>query len=149
VPIVLLSCFPQGNWDAKRSLVSVKGTNLRQRKRAISQSYLALVMALALVSRLVSAWGLQYNLSLYEAPEKAPPTASPAEPGFTKNRTLPDYQLHQVLPQETPLMGPIVGGQRVSGFVTIFRLTSAHRPTHFERARNEEIDLGLVEAIYA
>jgi hypothetical protein len=46
-------------------------------------------------------------------------------------------------------MGPIVGGQRVSGFVTIFLLTSAHLPTHFERARNEEIDLGSVEVIYA
>jgi hypothetical protein len=147
VCIVLLSCFPQGNCEAKRSLASVKGTNLRQRKRAISRGYHALVMVLVSVPRSVSVWGLWHNLSVYGAPEKVPPTTRPGRLGSSKNHPLQDTQLRRALPQER--LGAIVGGQRLSGFVPIILLPTVNLPPHFKRAWNEEIELGSGEVIYA
>lgn len=147
VCIVLLSCFPQGNCEANRSLTSVKGTNLRQRKRAISRGYHALVMVLVSVPRSVSIWGLWHHLSVYGASEKVPPTTRLARLGSSKNHPLQDTQLRGALPPER--LGAIVGGQRLSGFVPIILLPTVNLPPHFRRAWNEEIELGSGEVIYA
>jgi hypothetical protein len=147
VCIVLLSCFPQGNCEAERTLASVKGMNLLQRKRAISRGCLALAMALASVSRSVCVWGLRHNLYVYRASKKDPPTTPPAEFGSPKNHPLRDTQLRRALPQER--LGAIVGGQRLSGFVPIILLPTVSVPLHFKRAWNEKIELGSGEVIYA
>jgi hypothetical protein len=46
-------------------------------------------------------------------------------------------------------LGAIVGGQRLSGFVPIILLLTVNLIPHFKRARNEEIELGSGEVIYA
>jgi hypothetical protein len=126
--IVLLSWLPHGNSGAKRSMGSDTETNLRKQTRGISRGCLALVMVLASVSCSVSAWGLEHNLSVNEAPEKASPTTSPAKLGFSENRALQDTWFHEALPRETPLMGQNAGDRRVSGLVTIFILPPAYLP---------------------
>jgi hypothetical protein len=145
--IVLLRWLSQGVLEARRSLASDTETNLRQRKRAPSRGYLILVMALASVLCSVSVWDLWHNLCIYGASEKDPPTTLPAKLGSSKNHPLRDTQLRRVLPQEGP--SAIFGGQRLSGFGPIILLTTINLPTHFKRARNEEIELGSSEVIYA
>jgi hypothetical protein len=145
--IVLLSWLPQGDSGAKRSMGSDTETTLRKRKGAISRGCLALVMVLASVSRAGSVWGLWHNLCVYRASEKDPPTTLPAKLGSSKNHPLRDTQLRRVLPQERPIA--IFGGQRLSGLGPIFLLTNINLSTHFKRVRNEEIELGWGEVIYA